>query len=72
MLSEKRPEQSEFVGEPWKQRETPSLFQGTLSVWGPPLSNLVELPSVFVSTLSVFRERHSAWGRTLRAFRGMP
>jgi hypothetical protein len=72
MLSEERRKQSEFVGQPQKQRETPSSFQGTLSVWGQPLSKLVELPSVFVSTLSVFREPHSAWGRTLHAFRRMP
>jgi hypothetical protein len=50
----------------------PSSFQGTLSVWGPPLSKLVELPSVFVSALSVFREPPSVWGRTLHAFRRMP
>jgi hypothetical protein len=50
----------------------PSSFQATLSACGPPLSKLEEVPSVFVSTLSVFREPPSVWGRTLHAFRRMP
>jgi hypothetical protein len=43
-----------------------------LSVLEPQLSELAELPFVFVATLEVFGERPSAWGRMLHPFRRMP
>ncbi|MDA4132215.1 MAG: hypothetical protein OK454_03705 [Thaumarchaeota archaeon] len=40
MLTEERRQPSVFVGKPWKQEETPSLFAGMLSVFGQQLPKL--------------------------------
>jgi hypothetical protein len=72
MLFEERRKLSALVKAPETQGETPWSCAGMLSVWGPPLSKLAELPSVYVWTLEVFGQRPFAWGRTLHSFRRMP
>jgi hypothetical protein len=53
MLPEKRRKQSQLVGQPETQGETPSSRAGMLAVLGLQLSELAELLCVFVSTLAV-------------------
>ncbi len=72
MLSVERRKQSGLVGEPETQGERPWSCAGMLSVLERQLSELAELPSVFVSTHTVFGQRRSAWGRMLHSFRQMP
>jgi hypothetical protein len=72
MLPEKRRKLSGLVGEPETQEEMPQSRARMLSVLEPQLSELEELPLVFVSMLEVFRERPSARGRMLHPFRRTP
>jgi hypothetical protein len=72
MLPEERRKRSGLVGEPETQGERLWSCALTLPVLGLRLSELAELPSVFVSTLSVFEERPSARGRMLHPFRWAP
>jgi hypothetical protein len=72
MLAERRQKPSGLVGQPETQGERPSSRAGMLSVLALELSELAELPCVFVSTLAVFGERPSVWRRMLHPFRPMP
>jgi hypothetical protein len=72
MLPEERRKRSGLVGEPETQGERPRSCARMLSVLEQQPSELAELPFVFVSTLAVFGERPSAWGRMLHPFGPMP
>ena len=72
MLSEKRRKLSALVGLPEIQREMPSSCAGMLSVFGRQLSELAELPFIFVWTPEVFGEHPSTCGQMLHSFRQMP
>jgi hypothetical protein len=72
MLSEERRRLSGLVGEPETRGERPSSCAGMLSVFGQQLSELAELPLIFVSTLEVFGPRPCACGRMFHSFRRMP
>jgi hypothetical protein len=72
MLSEERRKLSELVGQPEIQREMPSACVGMLSVFGRQLSELAELPSVFVWTPEVFGEHPSTCRQMPYSFRQMP
>jgi hypothetical protein len=72
MLAERRRKLSELVGKPETQGERPPSRAAMHSVLGLPLSELVEMLCVFVSTPAVFGERLSTRGRTLHPIRPMP